>query len=417
MTPNQENLTADSAVKTVYHYCDINGQPVHKAKEVFKQERRIILYPYSLNRLTGQVSPKKIKQLEFIGWTDVNKLPDYFRKGLGYGFAKQSAKQLMSIIYAKIRGITKIVVGINVKSKFAKNTITFNWGELDEILKEINKDKYFNDKNRKLLINNLLANKTNQIKRITKNLYSGELETFLKRFDSFEKISNKDLDSLAHFVEELPPNKITTTSHFIKTKERIDIVYLEDIIVEFEKLLSDKKDIEEKWQQFFNKASWIMNHLFPYQVILKKDKAYLGGKTIENEEGRIVDYLYQCGFKDNFALIEIKTHKKDLLKRTPYRKPAVFAISDELSGGVNQCLDQKDVFLRDMGSKERLFDPKCILVIGQKSNLSEEQKSCFELYRANQKNVDIVTFDELLTKLNGFKEVVTGQVKTEKKKR
>jgi len=64
------------------------------------------------------------------------------------------------------------------------------------------------------------------------------------------------------------------------------------------------------------------------------------------------------------------------------------------------------VFLRDFGTKERIIDPKSILVIGMKSNLTQHQTKCFELLRSNQKNVDIFTFDELLAKLNGLLKVV-----------
>jgi hypothetical protein len=130
-------------------------------------------------------------------------------------------------------------------------------------------------------------------------------------------------------------------------------------------------------------------------------------KTIKNEDGKVVDFLYENGFKDNYALIEIKTHKKELLKTRAYRGDDVFVMADDLSGGINQCLDQKDVFLRDFGKDLKPIDPKSILIIGQKRDLSANQKKCFELLRANQKNVDIVTFDELQNKLKGLLMIMT----------
>lgn len=163
---------------------------------------------------------------------------------------------------------------------------------------------------------------------------------------------------------------------------------------------------EEKWQQFFEKNAWILTHLFAYQVILRKGKAYLGGKTIDNEDGRIVDFLFQSGFKDNFALLELKTPNVQLLKKTAYRSPDVYVLSDDLSGGINQCLDQKDIFLKEQGIKYKMFDPKCILIIGKKENLTESQSKCFELYRANQKHIDIVTFDELFEKLKSLQNIL-----------
>src|SRR5690606_36823473 len=108
-----------------------------------------------------------------------------------------------------------------------------------------------------------------------------------------------------------------------------------------------------------------------------------------------------------FALIEIKTHKKELLKKVPYRKPSTFCMSDDLSGGIAQCLDQKDTYIKDFGNKYPTFDPKCILIVGRKDNLSSNQKNCFELLRANQSTVDIVTFDELFKKLQGLLKVIS----------
>ena len=135
--------------------------------------------------------------------------------------------------------------------------------------------------------------------------------------------------------------------------------------------MSSKVDNEKQWQKFFGTNSWILNHLFPFEVILRKQEAYVGGKTFENEDGRIVDFLFQNGFQDNYALLEIKTHKKSLLKKSPYRKPDVFSYSDDLSGGISQCLDQKDVFLKDFGKELKVIEPKAILVIGLKDNLDD----------------------------------------------
>jgi hypothetical protein len=139
---------------------------------------------------------------------------------------------------------------------------------------------------------------------------------------------------------------------------------------------------------------------------LRKKEAYIGGKTIDNDQGRIIDFLFESGFRDNYALLETKTHKKELFKKNAYRKPDVFPMSDELSAGLAQCLDQKDTFVKDFGRDNPSFDPKCILIIGTKSKLTDAQRHCFELIRSSQKNVEIVTFDEILMKLKGLVKVL-----------
>lgn len=403
---NAENITIDTEVKTVYSYCDGNGRPVHKAKEIFKNEQRFIYYPYSVSPTDGSIKSKKLHTIELKGWDSESDIPTDFKVTSRYGLRSNRIKLFSQVLYAKFKTVEKLTVGININNRFSTKTISINWSDLLPILKKIGNEKRWYDSTRKLMINNELAGITTKLNKDKSYLSAGQLDAFLKKFDSFEKVTKADIDSLSTVLETAPPSKISVTSNFIKTRDKINKVFIEDIIKNFEKRMSVKSDNEKQWQNFFGNNSWIFSHLFPFEVILRKQEAYVGGKTIENEDGRVVDFLFENGFQDNFALLEIKTHKKDLLKNTAYRKPDVFAYSDDLSGGISQCLDQKDVFLRDFGNKERILDPKTILVIGMKSSLSEHQNKCFELLRSNQKNVDILTFDELLAKLKGLLEVV-----------
>ena len=45
---NQENQTSENDVKVIFHYCDKEGKPIFKTKEIFKKEKKIILYPYGV---------------------------------------------------------------------------------------------------------------------------------------------------------------------------------------------------------------------------------------------------------------------------------------------------------------------------------------------------------------------------------
>src|SRR5690606_27989057 len=95
-----------------------------------------------------------------------------------------------------------------------------------------------------------------------------------------------------------------------------------------------------------------------------------------------------------------------LMRAAAYRKPAAFALHDSCSGAVSQCLDQKNVFLAEFGKSFGLLDPKVVLIIGQRSLLSERQRAAFELFRNNLKNIDVVTFDEVLEKLLGLRSIL-----------
>jgi hypothetical protein len=405
--PNHENLTDDTEKKQVYSFCNAEGRPIYKTKEIHS-DRRITFYPYNFNLSTQVVKPKQLKRIDFVGWSGLIDLPKIM-KPAPYGLKFESSTQLLNILHKKFPLLEKLVISKDGSTRFSQKTITFNWKDLSMVIRRFKKEKNGYSSDRKYLINDLLSGLSDKVQKIPRTLKAGELEEYLSKFSSYDKITYKDIDAFSQIFAELPIAKISATTHLIKTKEKIDLIYIDDIISKFQQLLRHNRDDEEKWQQYFLEHTWTLNHLFPYEVILHKDKAYVGGKTLENEDGRIVDFLFSSGFKDNYALLEIKTPKALLLKNRAYRDPAVFSLSDELSGGVNQCLDQKDTLIKDFGRLSKTFDPKAVLVIGEKEPLTAHQKNCFELYRSNQKHIEIVTFDELEKKLLGLYKVLTGK--------
>lgn len=410
--PQKENITVNDANKLIYEYCDINGKPKFKAIEVDKKSDKITLNLYRVNRKTDEITLGKLKKIEFLGWGNLTDLPSHFKKVYArieyYGLHSRSLKRLIRTLNYKFKELDKITISKTGTSRFNKKSITFFWTELDAILKNLSRESTSYEKTTKLYVNNELAKLSSKFIKEPRHLYYGDLERFMSRYDSFDKITDSDVASISNLLSLLPKNKISITSNFIKTKDKINIAFFEDILEQFKKLKSVASDNEKDWQNFFEKNAWIFSHLFPYDVILREREAYVGGKTFENKDGKIVDFLYQNGFKDNYALIEIKTHKKDLLKNSAYRGTDVFSMSEDLSGGINQCLDQKDNFIKEFGKEYKPIEPKCILVIGLRNKLKSEQIKCFELIRANQKNVDIVTFDELENKIEGLLKVLSN---------
>lgn len=409
--PQKENITTNNSDKLIYEYCDISGKPIFKAVEIDKTIDKITLNLYRVNRKTDEITQGKIKQLELIGWEMLSDLPSFFKKVYSrteyYGIHSKSLKRLIRTINYKYKDLEKIKISKTGSTRFNTKSITFLWSELEPILKKMNSETTSNERNIKQYVNNELSKLSVKFTKLPKNLNYGDLERFMTRYDSFDRITDSDISAISDLLDILPKNKISVTSNFIKTKNTINIAFFEDILEKFKKHKSSNSDNEKDWQDFFGKNSWIFSHLFPFDVILKDREAYVGGKTFENKDGKIVDFLYQNGFKDNYALIEIKTHKKDLLKNSPYRGTDVFASSDDLSGGINQCLDQKDNFIKEFGKEFKPVEPKCILVIGLRSKLKSEQIKCFELLRSNQKNVEIVTFDELESKIEGLLNVLS----------
>ena len=136
-------------------------------------------------------------------------------------------------------------------------------------------------------------------------------------------------------------------------------------------------------------------------------KAYIGGKWLNNSGGGITDYIMKNDLTDNVIIIEIKTPKSGLLGNK-YR--GVFPPSSELSGASIQILNYKETLQKEFANivvsnrnKPRfdVFNPKCILIIGNYENEigeDDEKRKGFELFRANSNSVEIITFDEVFKK-------------------
>lgn len=228
------------------------------------------------------------------------------------------------------------------------------------------------------------------------------------------KITDTDKQSAMNIVaEDKSAVKQTDSVTLAKLKSNIELVSLERLIASYEALLN-KKTQEGTWQQLFNQNPFILSLAFGYPAIKISDQASIGGKRLSGDGDKITDYLIKNGITNNLALIEIKKPSSTLLNKTAYRG-SVFSASTELTGSVTQVLDQCYQLQKNIATikdNNRLFDIEsyavhCILIIGTMPKDEDERKS-FEIYRRNSKNVQIITFDELLLKLKQLHEFLSN---------
>mgnify|MGYP004625047977 FL=1 len=165
-------------------------------------------------------------------------------------------------------------------------------------------------------------------------------------------------------------------------------------------------DNEEYWQKLFTENPNILFSIIPSvgQIICKKP--YMGGKAINNIGGTLSDFFFKCGTR-NVSIIEIKKPTTKLIDGK-YRNE-VFSPSEELSSAIVQLRKQKDVLLKEyyikkansekQGIKFDAYDPKTYLIIGNSENLKENELESFELFRNGLKDIEIITFNEIVDKL------------------
>lgn len=219
------------------------------------------------------------------------------------------------------------------------------------------------------------------------------------------KITETDKQAAMNIVaEDKSAVKQTDSVTLAKLKSDIELVSLERLISSYEDLLS-KRANEDTWQKLFNENPFILSLAFGYPAIKISDQASVGGKRLSGDGEKITDYLIKNSITNNLALIEIKKPSSSLLNKKAYRG-AVYCASSELTGSVTQVLDQcyqLEQNIATIKNNNRIYDIEsyavhCILVIGTMPD-DEDQKKSFEIYRRNSKNVQIITFDELLLKL------------------
>jgi len=180
-----------------------------------------------------------------------------------------------------------------------------------------------------------------------------------------------------------------------KLRGDIELVTLEVLIEKFERML-DETLAEDSWQDFFNENPFILNMAFGYPVIKVRDQASVGGRKLSGGGEKITDFLVKNSLTNNTAIFEIKTPQGAILNKTPFRD-GVYTPSAPLSGSINQALDQKYQFQKQIAhikDNTRLYDIEsyavhCCLVIGQTPE-GDNQKKSFELFRRNSKDVEIV---------------------------
>jgi len=160
------------------------------------------------------------------------------------------------------------------------------------------------------------------------------------------------------------------------------------------------------WQLTFREHVYAIAQVFAVPLVFIKEAAYVGGMNIDRRNAKLVDYLFSLESSQEAALVEIKTPATKLLG-PKYR--GTYRPSPELSGAVMQALDYRRTLVARLGAileqtdhKLKAVAPRCVVIVGNgKLELNSEAKRiAFELFRANSRDVEIVTYDELFRKLD-----------------
>lgn len=321
----------------------------------------------------------------------------------GFGFTKPKGVQdLFYFFQEKYPDIQEVIFKEKGKTEIKEKKLYITIADFKKIETKSEKNKERQNKELRQthqnIFNSILPSSFTVAQKI--KYTENDLSNFFAKYDIDQmKLSQEDSEIIKGFIDK----KILSKEILLSSKSKIDTLYVEDILTKYQTLMS-KSIKEEDWQEFFNKNNWIFSNVFFFPVSFTKDKFNVGGNNIdETNNDKIVDFLYKNHLTNNLAFIEIKTHKTPIVMKTPYRK-GVYPISKDLSGSIIQVQDQKNELLKNFYAKlgqsgVQISNSQCVVIAGNLKGLTQKQKDSFDLFRLSNSEVLIVTFDELLKKI------------------
>lgn len=415
--PKREEIHSDLATKTIYHYINDDQGIDIKCREVFKNKKEIRHYPFGRD---GSPKYKDIRFFKFVGFDENKSLPVGINKSplYGLGFTKVMSP-LFEVILEKYK-INEVHIFKTGKVSLTAKTLTLTESVLKKLHPVFQHIIDVQRQDRLDLASEKLAEMfpakfTVAKKKFLRNSVHLALDHWTQDIDEF---SQKDRTSIKDLFDKLVlAGDFLSSDTLLTTKSNIDKQYIEDVIADYKKMMGQKNEsasLEKKWQDFLGKHNWVFSYVFSFPILLVQKEAYVGGKNISNANGKVTDFLVKNSLTNNVAFLEIKTHKTELIgTKKAYRGNDVFPMSKDLTGGITQVLNQRDNFQKEFyahkaKSEEQLetVNSKCLVLMGSVTNLNKGELKSFELFRTNSRDVEIIGFDELLSRFEKIKDLI-----------
>ncbi|PQJ73609.1 Shedu immune nuclease family protein [Polaribacter butkevichii] len=308
-----------------------------------------------------------------------------------------------------------------ISTPIQETAFSFSQDEFTELLKFLSDLKFldFSNKDRFVIEEGTLPNR-----KILLNLTKPDTSKILVDKDLAElvdKLSDLDKDKRESVLETLRNN--------VLTKQDLNILSGRKDGLEIFKELFTKDITEPEWQVFFKQNSWIFGYGLDYRFLsILQREASVSSTDLDGKNEVKLDYL--LGDKNFTIIVELKRPDTPLFEKDKNRSES-WKLSKDLTYAVSQILSQKaeweikaqtDQFDENGDKIEQdTVDPKTILIIGNTNQFSGStktdliKKKTFELYRRNSRNIEIITYDELLERAQFIVNDGTVSEETEEK--
>lgn len=396
MKYDYDSRVLDDGIEEVYAFdTEVENAEKFVVYKINSQNKEIHFFPKPDDQSFANLDKFIIR-----GFTNV---PDEFNKtgyikGIGYYLSKKLEEINVKVFYldrnkkSSVRNYNgKIHLTLNY-TDFKRLKSFFNYVDQSSKAEKNNFiDKFFND---------LFPQKFNfaddsfkiQAKKIINYLEPG----IIKYFEPDD--TRKLMDFIEVYLKDKYVSKNSKNGLISETKIRVDNVAIKNIIDEFESNLT-KNMSEAEWGNFIKKYLFLLDSRYVRSI--PQLNLSLGGT-------RPVDFGL-IDFKGHLDILEIKKPETRILSAQTDRGNYYWS-SDATKAIVQaekylQRANQKSAQLTVDTKREKDFDlkvisPKAILLMGHNRQLSnDKQKEDFQVLRNSFKNIEIVTYDEMLIRL------------------
>ncbi|MGQ4005167.1 DUF4263 domain-containing protein [Francisellaceae bacterium CB300] len=268
-----------------------------------------------------------------------------------------------------------------------------------------------------------------EVKDLTFSNFSfGQLRAFLRFLDDIDiglinerKISlsngNNNEEIATKIKEILLKNdgeeiiKQILSDENLVSSDIVNIGYRKKGLEQFKKNLANSDFSEKEWQTFFKNNLWIFGYGLDYRFnSCLQDEASISNSDIDGKNTVISDFL--MGDNSFTTFVELKKPHSKIFTQSKNRSNS-WCLTSDFFNAVSQILEQKasgqiELELKtNYNSKgneirQKAYDSKVILLYGSWQEIESDyprdkqiKKKTFELFRRNNRNIEIITYDEL----------------------
>lgn len=347
--------------------------------------------------------------LEYGGYA-IYGLPNGFTKTIAYGLGlEKKYKVLIETIQKHFGKCIRLIISNKKETSIISEGVIINRNDFEKLRRGIDRNHDLFQRESKIakesFIYENIFNYLDPIKYPKLEIPSRKEVIYkILRNTDYSKISKSDKSSLSTL------------------KDNTDLSYLTVLRNEFEEKINGNH-LEATYQSFFEQNPLLLTFFSGSPFVQFKNKAYVGGKSFDNSNGQYPDFLQKHKLTRNTFIIEIKTPQTLLLDKSAYRDTGVYNPSKHLSGSITQLLTQKyqleteiSTLIKNAEDRDvEAYNVQSLLIIGSLSCLtSKETIRSFELFRNNQKNLRIITYDECLEQLKIFISLLSKRIEENK---